>query len=84
MLGGVIGWMRVNKLKLNPNRIEVLLVGSHLFWSDLMLTLAGVELPPGASVHSFSVLLDPYFLAEGQVAAVARRANHQLRHMLQL
>ncbi|KAF7254198.1 hypothetical protein EYD10_01049 [Varanus komodoensis] len=44
-LAEVMGWMRANKLKLNPDKTEVLLVGrSDLRMGDLGLVLNGVAL----------------------------------------
>ncbi|KAF7242950.1 putative RNA-directed DNA polymerase from transposon BS [Varanus komodoensis] len=45
-LAEIMGWMRANKLKLNPDKTEVLLVGgSSLGMGDLGLVLNGVALP---------------------------------------
>ncbi|KAF7243102.1 RNA-directed DNA polymerase from mobile element jockey [Varanus komodoensis] len=45
-LAEVKGWMRANKLKLNPDKTEVLMVGGSNSWvGDLDLALNGVALP---------------------------------------
>uniref|UniRef100_A0A8D2L0K3 Reverse transcriptase domain-containing protein n=1 Tax=Varanus komodoensis TaxID=61221 RepID=A0A8D2L0K3_VARKO len=45
-LAEVMGWMKANKLKLNPDKTEVLLVGGTGFgMGDLDLVLNGVALP---------------------------------------
>ncbi|KAF7243976.1 Lysozyme C, partial [Varanus komodoensis] len=80
-----MGWMRANKLKLNPDKTEVLLVGSSGFGEgELNLVLNGVALPPRDKVRSLGVLLDPEFSLEAQVTAAARSAFLQLRLILQL
>lgn len=64
-----------NKLKLNPDKVEVLLAGSSL--GPCTLKLDGVSLPLKASVHTLRVLLDPLF--EQQAAAVTKNAEYQLQ-----
>ncbi|KAF7250183.1 putative RNA-directed DNA polymerase from transposon BS [Varanus komodoensis] len=84
-LAEVMGWMRANKLKLKPDKTEVLLVGGSGFGeggSDLVLN--GVSLPLRDKVSSLGVLLDPELSLEAQVTAVARSAFLQLRLIHQL
>ncbi|KAF7242353.1 putative RNA-directed DNA polymerase from transposon BS [Varanus komodoensis] len=84
-LAEVMGWMRANKLKLNPDKTEVLLVGgSGLGMGDLGLVLNGVALPLRDRVLSLGVLLDPELSLEAQVTAVARSTFLQLRLIHQL
>ncbi|KAF7243586.1 putative RNA-directed DNA polymerase from transposon BS, partial [Varanus komodoensis] len=78
-LAEVMGWMRANKLKLNPDEREVLLVGGSGFGEgELNLVLNGVALPLRDKVRSLGVLLDPELSLEAQVTAVARSAFFQL------
>ncbi|KAF7236044.1 putative RNA-directed DNA polymerase from transposon BS [Varanus komodoensis] len=84
-LAEVMGWMRANKLKLNPDKTEVLLVGGSGFGEgELNLVLNGVALPLRDKVHSLGVLLDPELSLEAQVTAVARSAFFQLQLIHQL
>ncbi|KAF7247943.1 Phosphatidylinositol N-acetylglucosaminyltransferase subunit A [Varanus komodoensis] len=84
-LAEVMGWMRANKLKLNPDKMEVLLVGGSSFGEgELNLVLNGVALPLRDKVRSLGVLLDPELSLEAQVTAVARSAFLQLRLIHQL
>ncbi|KAF7251687.1 putative RNA-directed DNA polymerase from transposon BS [Varanus komodoensis] len=84
-LAEVMGWMRANKLKLNPDKTEVLLVGGSGFGEgELNLVLNGVALPLRDKVHSLGVLLDPELSLEAQVMALARSAFLQLRLIHQL
>ncbi|KAF7236475.1 putative RNA-directed DNA polymerase from transposon BS [Varanus komodoensis] len=84
-LAKVMGWMRANKLRLNPDKTEVLLVsGSGFGMGDLDLVLNGVALPLKDRVRSLGVLLDPKLSLEAQVTAVARSAFLQLRLIHQL
>ncbi|KAF7249630.1 putative RNA-directed DNA polymerase from transposon BS [Varanus komodoensis] len=84
-LAEVMVWMRANKLKLNPDKTEVLLVGGSGFGEgELNLVLNGVALPLRDRVRSLGVLLDPELSLEAQVTAVARNAFFQLRLIHQL
>ncbi|KAF7239029.1 hypothetical protein EYD10_14250 [Varanus komodoensis] len=84
-LAEVMGWMRANKLKLNPDKTEVLLVGGSGFREgELNLVLNGVALPLRDKVRSLGVLLDPELSLEAQVTEVARSAFLQLRLIHQL
>ncbi|KAF7254481.1 hypothetical protein EYD10_00454, partial [Varanus komodoensis] len=67
-LAEVMGWMRASKLKLNPDKTEVLLVsGSNSWVGDLGLVLDGVALPLKDRVRSLGVLLDLELSLEAQV-----------------
>ncbi|KAF7234923.1 hypothetical protein EYD10_18203, partial [Varanus komodoensis] len=84
-LAEVMGWMRANKLKLNPDKMEVLLVGGLGFGEgELNLVLKGVALPLRDKVRSLGVLLDPELSLEAQVTAVVRSTFLQLRLINQL
>ncbi|KAF7246206.1 NIPA-like protein 2 [Varanus komodoensis] len=84
-LAEVMGWMRANKVKLNPDKTEVLLVGGLGFGEvELNLVLNGVALPLRDKVRSLGVLLDPELSLEAQVTVVARSAFFQLRLIHQL
>ncbi|KAF7252275.1 Succinate dehydrogenase assembly factor 3, mitochondrial [Varanus komodoensis] len=84
-LAEVMGWMRANKLKLSPDKTEVLLVGGSGFGEgELNLVLNGVALPLRDKVRSLGVLLDPELSLKAQVTAVARSAFFQLRLIHQL
>uniref|UniRef100_A0A8D2LDV0 Reverse transcriptase domain-containing protein n=1 Tax=Varanus komodoensis TaxID=61221 RepID=A0A8D2LDV0_VARKO len=66
-LAEVMGWMRANKLKLNPDKTEVLLVGGSGFGEgELNLVLNGVALPLRDKVRSLGVLLDLELSLEAQ------------------
>ncbi|KAF7249720.1 Plexin-D1 [Varanus komodoensis] len=84
-LTGAIGWMRANKLRLNPDKTEVLFVGSSDFWvSDFSPDQDRFALPLKDRVRSLRVLLDLELSLEFQAAAVARSASLQLRLTHQL
>ncbi|KAF7240633.1 putative RNA-directed DNA polymerase from transposon BS [Varanus komodoensis] len=84
-LAEVREWMTANKLKLNPDKTEVLLVGGSGFGEGgFDLVLNGATLPLRDKVRSLGVLLDPELSLEAQVTAVARTAFLQLRLINQL
>ncbi|KAF7244371.1 putative RNA-directed DNA polymerase from transposon BS [Varanus komodoensis] len=89
-LSEVMGWMKANKLKFNPDKTEILLVGGLGSWvGDFDLVLNGVALPLKDRVRSLGVLLDPELSLEAQVTVVARSTFlqlwliHQLRPYLE-
>ncbi|KAF7250421.1 putative RNA-directed DNA polymerase from transposon BS, partial [Varanus komodoensis] len=66
-LAEVREWMRANKLKLNPDKTEVLLVGGSGFGEGgFDLVLNGATLPLRDKVRSLGVLLDPELSLEAQ------------------
>uniref|UniRef100_A0A803SXZ5 Reverse transcriptase domain-containing protein n=1 Tax=Anolis carolinensis TaxID=28377 RepID=A0A803SXZ5_ANOCA len=84
-LAAVSVWMRANKLKLNPDKTEVLLVSRKAEQGiGLQPVLDGVTLPLKAQVCSLEVILDSLLNLEPQVLAVARGAFAQLKLVRQL
>ncbi|KAF7246133.1 Lipoxygenase-likey domain-containing protein 1, partial [Varanus komodoensis] len=84
-LAKVMEWMRANKLKLNPDKTEVLLVsGSGFGEGGFDLVLNGATLPLRDKVRSLGVLLDPELSLEAQVTVVARSTFLQLQLINQL
>ncbi|KAF7241323.1 Potassium channel subfamily T member 2 [Varanus komodoensis] len=84
-LAEIMGWMRANKLKLNPDKMEFLLVGgSGSSVGGLDLVLNGAALPLKDRVRSLGVLLNPELSLEAQVTMVARNAFLHLRLIHQL
>ncbi|XP_062818981.1 probable RNA-directed DNA polymerase from transposon BS isoform X1 [Anolis carolinensis] len=84
-LAAVSNWMRANKLKLNPDKTEALLVSRRtnrgIGWQPV---LNGVALPLKAQVRSLGVLLDSSLALDAQVSAVAGRAFAHLKLVRQL
>uniref|UniRef100_A0A803TKZ4 Reverse transcriptase domain-containing protein n=1 Tax=Anolis carolinensis TaxID=28377 RepID=A0A803TKZ4_ANOCA len=88
-LAAVLAWMSVNKLRLNPDKTEVLQVSRTsdrgIGWQPV---LDGVALPLKAQVRSLGVLLDSGLTLEAQVstleAQVAGRAFAQFKLVRQL
>lgn len=71
--------MKANNLKLNSDKKEFLLVGSHsVLGSGSMPTLTEVALTPKLLVHNLGVLLDPGLLLEAQVVTAASGEYHHV------
>ncbi|KAF7234890.1 Vomeronasal type-2 receptor 26 [Varanus komodoensis] len=84
-LAEVMGWMRVCKLKLNPDKMDVLLVGGmDSGVGELGLVLNGVALPLRYRFSSLGVLHDPKLTLEAQVLDITRSTFHQLWLIYQL
>ncbi|XP_061442164.1 cytochrome c oxidase subunit NDUFA4 isoform X1 [Rhineura floridana] len=77
-LESVSGWMGRNKLKLNPDKTEVLLVGDKRRLGDIDLKFNRVSLPLKDQVRSLGVVLDSRLSMEAQISAVSRAAWYQL------
>ena len=77
--------MRANKLKLNPDKTEMLLVGGSSDWMvGVQPVLDGAALPLKEQVHSLGFLLESSLSLEAQVASVAWSAFYQLWLVAQL
>ncbi|XP_062822834.1 uncharacterized protein LOC100554203 isoform X4 [Anolis carolinensis] len=84
-LAAVADWMRRNKLRINPDKTEALLVSRSSDWGiGWQPVLDGVALPLKSQVRSLGVLLDSVLMLEAQVSAVAGRAFAQLKLVRQL
>ncbi|XP_061465090.1 solute carrier family 49 member 4 isoform X2 [Rhineura floridana] len=84
-LAAIQQWTNKNKLKVNPEKTEVLLIGhkpSHEFKNVLILD--GVPLPLKSQVRSLGILLDSALTLEPQIATVSRSAFTQLKLVRQL
>uniref|UniRef100_A0A670ISF5 Reverse transcriptase domain-containing protein n=1 Tax=Podarcis muralis TaxID=64176 RepID=A0A670ISF5_PODMU len=78
-LEAVGGWMAANRLRLNPDKTEVLFWGDR-GWAGVgdSLVLNGVTVPLKDQVHSLGVILDSQLSMEAQVNSVSRVAVYQL------
>uniref|UniRef100_A0A670II88 Reverse transcriptase domain-containing protein n=1 Tax=Podarcis muralis TaxID=64176 RepID=A0A670II88_PODMU len=78
-LEAVGGWMAANRLRLNPDKTEVLFLGDRerVGVGD-SLVLNGVTVPLKDQVRSLGVILDSQLSMEAQVNSVSRAAVYQL------
>uniref|UniRef100_A0A670I451 Reverse transcriptase domain-containing protein n=1 Tax=Podarcis muralis TaxID=64176 RepID=A0A670I451_PODMU len=78
-LEAVGGWMAANRLRLNPDKTEVLFLGDRRRASvEDSLVLNGVTVPLKDQVRSLGVILDSQLSMEAQVKSVSRAAVYQL------
>ncbi|XP_061474960.1 small ribosomal subunit protein uS7 isoform X1 [Rhineura floridana] len=81
-LTAIMDWMGANRLKLNPDKTETLLVSAFSAQMvDVHPVLDGVTLPLKEQVRSLGVLFDPSLSLEAQVA---RNAFYHLQLVAQL
>ncbi|XP_061438561.1 protein arginine N-methyltransferase 8 isoform X6 [Rhineura floridana] len=84
-LAATMDWMTTSKLRLNPDKTEMLLVdGFSDQMVDIYPVLDGVTLPLKEQVCSLGIILDSSLSLEAHVASVARNAFYQLRLVAQL
>ena len=70
-LGTVLEWMRANRLRLNPDKMEILRMGSPgISGLGNSLSFGGVTLPTKNEVCSLGLCLDPDLTMETQVTSV--------------
>jgi hypothetical protein len=77
-------WMTVNKLKLNQDKTEFLVVASqahHQKLTDVKLTLGDVVLEPSQSLRILGVIFDDRLLHDAQVANISRTVKFHLRNL---
>ena len=78
-LEAVGGWMAANRLRLNPDKTEVLFLGDRRRAGvEDSLVLNGVTVPLKDQVRSLGVILDSQLSMEAQVNSVSRAAVYQL------
>lgn len=68
-----MNWLRVNKLKLNSEKTEVMSVGKVKILKVIVLpTFGGVQVTLADLVESLVIILNPVFLLEKQLNAAAK------------
>ena len=70
-LDAVLGWMRDNRLRLNPDKVEVLWVGApNVCHLGTPFSFGGATLPTKDELPILGILLDPVLSMTSQVASV--------------
>ena len=91
-LASVQSWMLTNKLKVNPDKTEFLLIGNERQWSKYLsifpIELLGVESYPVKSARDLGVIFDKNFNFRSHISAICssciyhmwdlRRIHHHL------
>ena len=77
-------WMKQNKLKLNEEKTEVLIVCSPRQRHKLTIaqvSVCGTNISPTPNVRNLGAVFDQNLNMADQVTAICRSVNHQLRHI---
>ena len=84
-LKAVTNWLRQSRLKLNPQKIEVLWVGKKQSDVEIRLPhLDGTPLTTSTTIKSLGVIFDASLSIEAQITKVAHQAFYHLRQVKQL
>ena len=74
MLASVQSWMSTNKLKLNPDKTEFLLIGNERqrskYLSSFPIELLGVKTYPAKSARNLGVIFDKGFNFRSHISAI--------------
>ena len=82
-LASVQSWMSTNKLKLNPDKTEFLLIGKERqrrkYLSMFPIELLGVETYPAKSARNLGVIFDKNFNFRSHVSAICSSCIYHIR-----
>ena len=84
-LASVQSWMRTNKLKLNPDKTEFLLIGNERqhskYLSMFPIELLGVKTNPAKSARNLGVIFDKNFTFRSHISAVCSSCFYHMRDL---
>ena len=84
-LASVQSWMSTNKVKLNPDKTEFLLIGNKWqqskFPSMFPIELFGVKTNPAKSAHNIVVIFDKKFTFRSHISAVCSSPYYHIRDL---
>ena len=84
-LASVQSWMSTNKLKLNPNKTEFLLIRNELqqskYLSMFRIELLGVETYPAKSARNLGVIFDKNFNFRSHISAICSSCIYHIRDL---
>ena len=84
-LASVQSWMSTNKLKLNPDKTEFLLIGNERqrskYLSMLPIELLGVKTNPAKSARNLGVIFDKNFTFLSHISAVCSSCFYHIRDL---
>ena len=84
-LASVQSWMSTNKMKLNPDKTELLLIGNEgqrsKYLSMFPIELLGVETYPEKSAHNLGVIFDKNFNFRSHISAICRSCIYHIRDL---
>ena len=82
-ISDIRSWMIKNKLKINDDKTELLIITSphSKFATDLQLSIGQCEITPTSKCKSFGVMLDDHFDMDAQIKNICRSAHFHLRNI---
>lgn len=82
-IGDIKAWMIANKLKINDDKTEFVVITSPraVVSSDLHITIGNTNVSPDTKCKSLGVMLDAHLSMEAQVNSVCRSMNYHLRNI---
>ena len=84
-LASVQSWMLTNKLKLNPDKTEYLLIGNEQQWSNYVsmfpIELFGIKTNPAKSARNLGVNFDKNFTFRPHISAVCSSCFYYMRFL---
>ena len=84
-LTSVQSWMSTNKLKLNPDKTEFLLIENERQWSKYLsmfpIELLGVEIYPAKSARNLRVIFDKNFNFRSHISAICTSCIYHIRDL---
>ena len=84
-LASVQSWMSTNKLKLNPDKTEFLLIGNERqrskYLSMFPIELLGVKTNPAKSARNLGVIFDKNFTFRSHISAVCSSCFYHMRDL---
>ena len=84
-LASVQSWMSTNKLKLNPDKTEFLLIGNERqrskYLSMFPIEVLGVETYPAKSDRNLGVIFDKDFNLRSHISAICSSCIHHIRDL---
>ena len=79
-----VSWMSTNKLKLNPDKTEFLLMGNERQWSKYLSVsneLLCVKTNPAKSARNLGVIFDKNFTFRSHISAVCNSCCYHMRDL---
>ena len=84
-LASVQSWMSTNKLKLNPDKTEFLLIGNerqrNKYFSMFPTELLGVKSYPAKSARNLGVIFDTHFNFPSHISAICSSCIYHIRDL---
>ena len=82
-ISDISSWMIKNKLKINDDKTEFLLVTSPYskFTKDIQISIGQHNIAPSSSCKSHGVMLDEHFSMDTQISSICRSTHFHIRNI---